>query len=180
MTEESEPQSKFVTMLDAMKLRNMRQVYGQMEFQEVVELAEQADNFLEHMSVFDPAWKKFTHDRRVWWEYAWLINCESGGGFSPSDSHVRFHNFVVAHPWKQSNMDWCEYKEWLYNQKADVCEEWGHWLPVYLRPDEVVNFAAKIYHHHKGLVGKGWLAELEILELAQEDDPCVQRTKAAL
>lgn len=180
MSEVVKPKTGFVSKLDEMKLRNMRQVYGHMEFQEVVELAEQADNFLEHMNVFDPAWKKFTHDRRVWWEYAWLINCEAGGGFSPSDSHVRYHNFVVAHPWQQPNIDHCDYKEWLRERKEDVCEEWGHWLPVYLRPDEVANFALKIYHHHKGLVGYGWLAGIEIVELAQEDDPCVRQTKAAL
>lgn len=180
MSELSKPKSAFVTRLCEMKLRNMRQVYGHMELQEVVELAEQADRFLEHMTVFDPAWKKFTHERRVWWEYAWLLTSENGGGFSPSDSHVRFHNFLVAFPWKQPGLDSCDFADWLRERKEDVCEEWGHWLPVYLRPDEINAYAVKIYHHHKGLVGNGWLRDLEIVELAQEDDSCVRQTKAAL
>lgn len=177
MTEEQKPKSRFVTRLCEMKLRNLRQVYGPMEFHEVVSLAEQADDYLSAMTVFDPAWKKFKHDSRVFWEYAWLLNSESGGTFSPSDPHVKYRNFVVAHPWHQPNMDWCEYKEWLYNRKEDVCEEWGHWLPVYLREDEVLNFALKIYHHHKGLVGCGWLQNIEIVELAQEEDACQRPIK---
>jgi hypothetical protein len=177
MTEEVErSNSAFVTRLCAMKLHNLRQVYGNMTFREVVELAEQSDDYLSAMNVFDPAWKKFTHDRRVFWEYAWLLTSESGGTFSPSDSHVKYHNFIVAHPWQQPNLDWCGYKEWLHNRKEDVCEEWGHWLPVYLRPDEVASYALKIYHHHKGLNGHGWLAGIEIEELAVEDDPQVLST----
>lgn len=170
MSEEQKPKSGFVTRLCEMKLRNLRQVYGHMEFDEVVMLAQQADDYLSAMTVFDPAWKKFKHDSRVWWEYAWLINCESGGGFSPSDPHVKYHNFIVAHPWQQPNLDNCEYKEWLRERKEDVCVEWGHWLPIYLRPDEVQNFALKIFHHHHGLVGFGWLQNIEIVELAQEED----------
>lgn len=180
MSEVGKPKSAFVTRLCEMKLRNMRQVYGHMEFHEAVSLAEQADDYLSAMSVFDPAWKKFSHDRRVFWEYAWLLTSESGGGFSPSDPHVRFHNFVIAFPWKQPALDSCDFVDWLRERKEDVCEEWGHWLPVYLRPDEINDYAIKIYHHHKGLVGNGWLRDLEIVELAIEADPCAQQTKAAV
>lgn len=167
-----EPKSAFVTKLDEMKLRNMRQVYGHVEFHEAVSLAEQADDYLSAMTAFDPAWKKFKQDSRTWWEYAWLLNCESGGVFSPSDPHVKYHNFIVAYSWKQPRIDPCDYKSWLNERMEDVCEEWGHWLPIYLRPDEIQNFALKIYHHHKGLIGHGWLAGVEMVELSQEEDAC--------
>lgn len=169
---DDKPKNAFVTRLCAMKLRNLRQVYGHMEFQDVVMLAQQADDYLSAMTVFDPAWKKFSHDRRVFWEYAWLLTSESGGTFSPADPHVKYRNFVIAFPWKQPALDSCDYVDWLRGRKEDVCEEWGHWLPVYLRPDEINAYAIKIYHHHKGLVGNGWLRDLEILELALEEDAC--------
>uniref|UniRef100_A0AB39CEP8 Uncharacterized protein n=1 Tax=Pseudomonas phage HRDY3 TaxID=3236930 RepID=A0AB39CEP8_9VIRU len=156
----------FITTLEPMRLRMLRRRYGEMEFSEVVELAEQAENFLEPMTVFDPAWKKFTQDRRTWWEYAWLLSCEADR-FCPSDPHVKYRGFLIGYPAKQPHVDGQTFREWLNQRPEDVTEEWQAWLPVYLRPDEVCAYAAKIYHKQRGV--DGHLRNFEIMEIPVED-----------
>lgn len=159
-------ENNFITRLEPLRLRMMRRELGEMSYDEVVELAQQAEGFLEHMSVFDPAWKKFTQDRRTWWEYAWLLSLEAGG-FCPSDPHVKWHGFLIGYSRKQPGVTGQNFREWLAQREDDVTEEKYFWLPVYLRPDEVCAYATKVYH--KTLEIEGWLRNFEIIEIPVED-----------
>jgi len=159
------PEKGFIRPLEPMRLQMLRRECGEMTFDEVVALAQQADQFLEHMSVFDIAWKKFKQDRRIWWEYAWLISCEADT-FCPSDPHVEYRGFLVAYPRNQSVTCPADFEDWLHQHEGDVCEEFYTWLPVYLRPDEIVGYASKIYHKQRGI--DGHLRDFEIMEVSVE------------
>lgn len=155
---------KFIRKIDEMKLKFMRKHYGEMTYDEVVSLAQQADDFLSTMTVFDPAWKKFREDRQRWWEYAWLLVCEHGS-FCPSDPVTTWHNFLIMYPRKQPYVEAGEFRDWLnlHPNLGDVDAEFSCGLPVYLRPDELNAYATLIYQHQVGITGR--LVNVEIVEV---------------
>jgi len=156
----------FITTLEPLRLKMLRRELGEMTVDELIELAQQAEGYLLDMTVHDPAHKKFSADRRKYWEYAWLLSCEADG-FCPSDPHVQYRGFLVAYPQRQPGVDAGSFRDWLNQRPEDVTEEFHTWLPVYLRPDEVTAYAAKVYHKQRGV--DGHLRNFEIMEIPVED-----------
>lgn len=156
---------EFITQLEPLRLKMLRREHGEITFDEAVQLAQQSEQYLEHMTVFDPAHKKFSADRRMWWEYAWLLSLEAGG-FCPSDPHVQWRGFLIGYSRKQPGVSGQTFREWLTQREDDVTEEKYFWLPVYLRPDEICTYATKVYHKSLGI--EGWLRNFEIMEIPTE------------
>lgn len=160
------PEKGFITSIEQRKLEWMRKNLNELTFNEAVELAQQADQFLADMSAFDPARMKFLTDRRTYWEYAWLLSCEADS-ISGNDPHIQHHGFLVAYPNHQPRLDPCDFKTWLnHSGKATHIEEFYILMPIYLRPDEVNSYATKMFHRHKDI--NGWLCDFEIEEIPVE------------
>lgn len=158
--------SLFIRKIDERKLKMLRAEFGEMTLDELIELAQQAEGFLQHMTPFDPAFEKFTRDRRRWWEYAWLVSCEHGT-FTPSSPHVVWKHYLIAYPRRQRYLNQNEFVRWLHDRTDDVCVEFSCALPVYLRADELKSYATVIYHRQNGIDGN--LHDVEIEELEYKD-----------
>lgn len=158
----------FILKVEELKLKHFRKEYGEMSVDECIELAQQADNYLRDMNAFDIAWSKFKRDSRTFWQYAWLLSCERGG-MCPSDPHVENRMFLVAFPRKQVYVNHCEFSEWFRaKEETDIVMEFSAYLPVYLRPDEISEYAKAVFHKQNDVDGR--LQNMEIEELNYKED----------
>lgn len=158
----------FILKVEELKLKHFRKEYGELSVDECIELAQQADGYLRDMNAFDPAWSKFKRDSRTWWQYAWLLSSEHGT-LCATDAHVVYRTFLVAFPRKQPYVNHCAFSEWFRaKEETDIVAEFSAYMPVYLRPDEINEYAKAIYHKQVGCDGR--LQNLEIEELNYKDD----------
>lgn len=158
--------SGFIFKIDETKLKFLRNQYGDLSLQECILLAQQAEGYLEHMPVTDPAWQHFTGEKATWWKFAWLLSCEAGT-FCPTDPHVKYHMFLMSFPKRQPNLGNSEFRDWLRAQESeDVTVEFSCWLPIYLRDNEITSYAQAIYQKQVGIDDR--LVNTEILEVTNE------------
>lgn len=159
--------AEFIHKIDEMKLKFMRQQYGDMTLEDCIALAQQAEGYLEFMPVTDPAWQHFTSERYHWWRFAWLLSCESER-LSLSSPHVKFRSFLVGFPKKQSNLDDCIFRDWLRaKEETEITMEYSVYMPVYLRDNEIVSYAIDMFHKQSDVVGR--LQNIEMLETETQD-----------
>lgn len=157
--------SEFIHKIDEMKLKFMRQQYGDLTLEDCIGLAQQADDYLEFMPVTDPAWQHFTHERQNYWRFAWLLSCESGR-LSLSSPHVVYRNFLVGFPKKQPMLDDCIFRDWLRaKEETEITTEYGVYMPVYLRDNEIVRYAIDMYHKQADVAGR--LQNIEMIEITE-------------
>lgn len=158
--------AEFIHKIDEMKLKFMRKQHGDFSLQECIDLAQQAEGYLEFMPVTDPAWQHFTHERNNYWRFAWLLSCEAGT-ICPSDPHVKFRRFLVGFPKRQPMLDDCLYRDWLRGKdETEITQEFSAFLPVYLRDNEIVSYAIDVYHKQCNIDGR--LQGVEMLEIEIE------------
>ncbi len=156
----------FIHKIDAMKLKFLRQQHGDFSLQECIDLAQQAEGYLEFMPVTDPAWQHFTGERAQWWRFAWLLSCEAGT-ISLNSPHVKFRRFLVGFPKRQAMLDDCIFRDWLRaKEETDITQEFSAYLPVYLRDNEIVSYAIDVYHKQSGINGR--LQNIEMMEVTEE------------
>lgn len=154
--------SEFIHKIDEVKLKAMRQQYGDMTLEDCIALAQQVEGYLEFMPVTDPAWQHFTHERNTYWRFAWLLSCESGT-ISLNSPHVKFRSFLVGFPKRQPMLDDCIFRDWLRGkEETEITQEFSTYMPVYLRDNEIVRYAIDMYHKQSGVVGR--LQNIEMLE----------------
>lgn len=56
------------------RLKLFRQQFGEMSYNELIELAEYSERIVADLPVTDPAWKRFTQERVVYFKYAEALN----------------------------------------------------------------------------------------------------------
>ncbi len=57
-----------------LRLRTFRRQYGEISYNELIELGEFSDRMCEDMSVQDPAWMRFQKERTAYFKYAEALN----------------------------------------------------------------------------------------------------------
>jgi hypothetical protein len=157
----------FILKVEELKLKNLKHQLGPMPIDDCIMLAQQADDFVKAMDVFDPARLKFQRDSRMWWQYAWLQACEDDRVII-GKPYVVYRSFLVGYPKKQPYLDDSIFRDWLRaKEETEITQEFGVYMPVYLRPDEVDGYARAMYIKQCGIEGR--FVNMELLETETEN-----------